>query len=309
MPKKRIMKIVGWLVLAAAIFFVAHRISLYVADIGEVLALGVTWLAVAAATLAYVAILSLLSAAWGVLLAGAGARGVTAKAVLDVYGRSQIAKYLPGNIFHFAGRQILGRGKGWPQGALAVASFLEVAMLGAAAAAIALLLGPITGGAVFDVLPSSLLLVGGIVAVFAPWLLLTVSPHLPGLKQLNFLRDAQDLRRGFHLLGAFILYAVYFLLFGLVFWGLSTMLGYTAGFDRFPVVTVALLAGWLLGYVTPSAPGGLGVREAAIIFLLGPTIGEADALVLAIVFRVVTTAGDVLYLLAALGGAKWWRAA
>ena len=333
MRKTRIIKTVGWLVLAAAIIFVAHRISLYVADLGAVLASGITWVAVATATpspvsladlgavlasgitwvavatatIAYVAILSLRTAAWGVLLTGASARGVTATAVLDVYGRSQIAKYFPGNIFHFAGRQVLGRGKGWPQGALAVASFLEIAILGAAAASITLLLGRIAGGAIFEVLPSPALLVGGLVAVFAPWLFLRVSPHLPGLKHLNFLHDARDLTRGFHLLAAFVLYAIYFILFALVFWGFSAVLGYATAFNLFPSFAVAILAGWLLGYVTPSAPGGLGVREAVIILLLGPTIGEADALVLAIVFRLVTTAGDTLYLLAALGSSRWWR--
>ena len=79
----------------------------------------------------------LLSAAWRELL-GAERPPGQAAGYHAVYGRTQIAKYLPGNCFHFVGRQVLGRALGHSQAALALASLLEAALLTAVAAGLAL---------------------------------------------------------------------------------------------------------------------------------------------------------------------------
>ena len=70
-----------------------------------------------------------LGAAWGVLVSAAMATRAPARAVASVYGRSQIAKYLPSNVVHFAGRQLLGGRLGWPQAAIATSSLFETALL------------------------------------------------------------------------------------------------------------------------------------------------------------------------------------
>ena len=49
-----------------------------------------------------------------------------------------------------------------------------------------------------------------------------------------------------------------------------------------------LALAWLLGYVMPGAPAGVGVRETVLVIGLGPALGEADALVLALAYRFVT---------------------
>jgi glycosyltransferase 2 family protein len=59
-------------------------------------------------------------------------------------------------------------------------------------------------------------------------------------------------------------------------------------------------AAWVLGFVVPGAPGGVGVREAVMIVLLEPTIGQADSVALALIYRISTTAGDALFALAGL---------
>ena len=51
---------------------------------------------------------------------------------------------------------------------------------------------------------------------------------------------------------------------------------------------------WLGGFLVVGAPGGLGVREALFLGILGPLVGEAPALVSALTFRVATTLGDVV---------------
>jgi len=50
---------------------------------------------------------------------------VPTKEVLDVYLKSNIAKYLPGNVMHFAGRNYLGSKLGWKNSDVAFSSLLE----------------------------------------------------------------------------------------------------------------------------------------------------------------------------------------
>ena len=52
---------------------------------------------------------------------------------------------------------------------------------------------------------------------------------------------------------------------------------------------------WLTGFLVPGASGGLGVREATMLLLLTPQIGEPTALALALSTRLITTLGDVLF--------------
>jgi hypothetical protein len=56
--------------------------------------------------------------------------------------------------------------------------------------------------------------------------------------------------------------------------------------------TVAFALAWVIGLVTPGSPGGLGVRETALVVLLAPMTGADRALVLALGLRVVTVVGD-----------------
>ena len=64
------------------------------------------------------------------------------RTAISIYGVSQLAKYIPGNIFQFLGRQVLGQAadlKGWP---VAKSAIWEIAILGVSGAFFSLLLKP-----------------------------------------------------------------------------------------------------------------------------------------------------------------------
>jgi hypothetical protein len=67
--------------------------------------------------------------------------------------------------------------------------------------------------------------------------------------------------------------------------------------DYWLLIAVFALA-WVVGFVTPGAPGGLGVREGLMLLMLAPVFTAASASVLVIALRVATTLGDVLILAA-----------
>ena len=52
---------------------------------------------------------------------------------------------------------------------------------------------------------------------------------------------------------------------------------------------------WVAGFIIPGAPGGIGVREAVIIFFITPIVGEAQSVVVAVALRFVTLLGDVWF--------------
>jgi hypothetical protein len=51
---------------------------------------------------------------------------------------------------------------------------------------------------------------------------------------------------------------------------------------------------WTLGLIVPTAPGGVGVFEACLLFLLGKSIPQNIILISLIYFRVISTSADLL---------------
>ena len=55
----------------------------------------------------------------------------------------------------------------------------------------------------------------------------------------------------------------------------------------------AILIAWIIGFITPGAPGGLGVREAVLIFLLKSVMADETIILGVIISRVVSIVGDL----------------
>jgi len=53
---------------------------------------------------------------------------------------------------------------------------------------------------------------------------------------------------------------------------------------------------WAIGFVTPGAPAGLGVREAIMLMFLGGVLDQNILTTSAIVYRLFCIVGDVLAL-------------
>ena len=240
---------------------------------------------IAAAGLAYAAAVGLLAWLWTLLLLDRGtARGVRME-VLASYLVSQFGKYLPGNVFHYLGRHVMGRRLGIGHATLASAAVFEAGFLLVAASFV---VAAGTQG-LSDGFPW--LRPAAAAAGIAGLAVILVAPQrLPRLVPLPWL-DAKRI--------------------ALVFAG---YVGFVAGFGalyflclRLFQVPVPLLdslgfaaLGWMVGFLVPGAPAGAGLREAALA-LVSP-VQEASAVTSAIIaFRVVTMFGDFLAFLAGLG--------
>ncbi|MGM9428187.1 hypothetical protein [Hydrogenophaga sp. MI9] len=219
----------------------------------------------------------LLALAWRDLLRELGGRLSVARSVA-VYGRSQIAKYAPGNVFHLAGRQVLGMAEGVPAQPLAKSIGLELGLLVVCAVVlVGLLLQRWLAGQV------------GVLAWVVP-------------AGLAVLVVGAVLRWRWFCAGRALIGQSLFLLFSAgVYWAVLAALAPEA-VSRVPagVVPGAAIAAWLVGLVTPGAPAGLGVREAVMLLILGLWVPQADLVLAVLLARLVNILGDVGFFVASL---------
>jgi glycosyltransferase 2 family protein len=275
---KRALHWAGSILALVGVAFVAQRLWSYGADIRPGRLGTAQWIGIAVLSVVYGASNLLLALAWRHLLNGFGHRRPVAWTV-RVFGISQIAKYLPGNIFHLAGRQAMGMADGVPGWILARSMAWELGLL--------MLAGCLF---LFPLLP--LLRPGIPAAAAAAGFLLAASVCLLLLWRL--VNRDMALAMAWH--GVFLFAS------GLIF--LATYLlvappGGTAPMVLLPLMVAAFVIAWLAGLLTPGAPAGVGVREMVMILLMAPLVPEA-ALVFAVVLsRIITVCGDTLFYLAA----------
>lgn len=215
----------------------------------------------------YAAALMLLAIGWARLLVpGEAADAAPRRALVSIFASSAIAKYLPGNVLHFAGRQAMAGSLGISQKNIAMASLMESLCTLAAGLLLALL--ALAGLQHMGIWVTSLVAVAVVAAM---------------------LRGRSSVAEMFAL--ALIFFAVNQAILG-VFLGL---LGQPLAL--FLPVSAAYLLAWAAGNVLPGAPGGLGIREGAFVALCeGFDIGiPSIVLLIAIAMRCVSLIGDPLF--------------
>lgn len=222
---------------------------------------------------------------WHGLLRWVGV-AATVRESLGIGIRTQVGKYLPGNVMHYAGRALLGRARGFPLALVSASLGMDVVLQVAAA----LLVGspvvqrvvPVTAVKLVCVLALATVLVG----IIGRRVLITWFPRVA----------ARELFRGRRLLpvgGALGADIGAFLAGG---WGFVILMVATCGEacpDPFFLVEVFALA-WLAGNLSIGAPGGIGVREATIVFILMGSVSPAQAGLGALLLRLSNILADGL---------------
>lgn len=182
-----------------------------------------------------------------------------------VFFSGQLAKYIPGTVWQYAGRATLARARAIPLRPVAISLPVELGTSLAAAGVLATLLlgawGILLGAAC-------------LAAVVAGGGKLPMPPAV---------RVAA---------GVAPLYVLLSLAIGAGFWLTARgLLGVPSRDVLFYIG--AFWAAWAVGLVAVFAPGGIGVREAMLVAILHGRLGSADALVLAAVSRGLLTAVDL----------------
>lgn len=186
---------------------------------------------------------------------------------------SQLAKYLPGGIWHFVGRAGYYHTDGLPLRAVTQAMIVENLWLvfSAFMAGVSNLLLYYAGGWRLAVA------LAGLVAVW--WAVLW-------LIRLRFSGE-RNWRGSLSTLG------FQALTWGLVGASLWVVLPSLDGWRSGSLAIGAFCISWVIGYVALFAPGGIGVREAAMTALLAPALSAQDALLYAAIHRFLWVAAEL----------------
>jgi uncharacterized membrane protein YbhN (UPF0104 family) len=189
-----------------------------------------------------------------------------------IFFQAQLAKYIPGTLWQYAGRAALARAHGIPLRAVGISLPTELGSSLVAAAALSSLL---LGG--WGIPLATVVLGAGVLAGRRLGSDSTVNSWQAGLRAGT---------------AAAPLFAAAWLVIGSGFWLTArALVGVPVG-DLLLYIG-AFSAAWVVGVVAVYAPGGIGVREAMLVAILHGRIGSADALVVAAASRIMMALIDL----------------
>jgi hypothetical protein len=299
---RRLATIGGGLLVLLSVYFIAQRLWVERARLADWEPDAFTLYLLGAGILVYALAGLFPSGNWERLLRLFGLSGEDSIKLRSIYARSQIAKYVPGNVLHIAGRHVMGRALGISHATLSMAAIYEIIGLLAAALSLGLLGAGLLGmeqGLLGDLQTGLLLLLLVAVIFFAGHRFI---PKLLGRygARLHITGHHPTLR----LLLIYLGYLGFFLLAGSILLALVNNFSGISDIPSAALVLVIFSLSWTAGFLTPGAPSGIGIREAIIVLMLEGITPSAQALIIAILFRVVTVLGDLLFLLAVMAESR-----
>jgi hypothetical protein len=220
-----------------------------------------------------------LAEAWHRLLHAFHPNCVNRRMSYGIYAKTQVAKYLPGNILHLAGRNIMVSSDAIGHRSLLKITFLEILLMVSAA-----LITACSGIAphLANIYGQSIFIINGMFICAVVILIYSVLWAMPG----HLIERAKQV--GWCL--GFML--IFFCIYGGIFLIISCLIGLQVSIASFSSAPLS----WVVGFVTPGAPGGVGTREFSLFFLLRDISVEAQLLIAMAFFRIVTLLGDIVCL-------------
>lgn len=205
---------------------------------------------------------------------------------------SQFGKYVPGTIWFAVGRSYLAKQKGVSNFHSGLSTVVESILMSVAALALGLLATTTLAADVTGIVLYVVLAAAGLALLYPPILRFIVTRVA---KRFKITQPIQLRFKELYLL--FVNYALAWLLIGFGFFFMLKSLGLDA-----PVLSGgSFVLAWAIGFLAVFVPGGLGVREAALVVLLTPALGQPLAVLAAIVSRFWWIAGELLATLVSLG--------
>ena len=256
-----------------------------------------TALVIGLAVLGCLTSVPLIALMWQLLLRDQGV-SLPYRQGLQIIAVSQMGKYLPGNVGHFAGRVLLGSQAGIPAGKTIATMAMEtfwVLGISALFAVLALLfyVNDLHEGLVDTSHPGYLAMVAALMLIAPFFAVRVVNRLLPGLSRKLGRGQLLEEPRLLTAMSVAGLIAVSFVVLGGVVELLASELFQHPEIDGLEMVLLFAVA-WTAGFLVPGSPGGLGVREAVMVKLMGPAIGLETALGVALVMRLCSMGADAL---------------
>ncbi len=181
---------------------------------------------------------------WRLMLKKYAKKGFSYLTAYYYYSKTEIAKYLPGNVFHFVGRQAMASKLGISQMEMAKVSLLHN---------IFLIIGTFAATTAFTLFSSSIDIKIKLLLVIA-----TIGSIVAIMFMYPSFSKTQKLKLA-------VVFAISIGLHGIMMGWIMQVQVKSMDPSLFFEVAAIYIISWFIGLVTPGASGGLGVREGAFI--------------------------------------------
>lgn len=217
---------------------------------------------------------------------------ISQKSVSTIYCKSNLYKYLPGNVMHFVGRSQISFETKSTVTDVTLTTVLEMIALviGGMIIAITVVLSSLLEYIKEVNFQVSIILIG--FAVICSIFYINRKKLWSLALKYKFIFSKEFLGKYivFIILSGFRLTvnAVIFL------WLMHSFSLYVSTFNDLLLVVGYFVMSWVIGFITPGAPGGLGVREVIMTVFMNPYLPEDELLVVLVVYRFICVIGDVM---------------
>jgi glycosyltransferase 2 family protein len=219
------------------------------------------------------------------------------KIIDTIFIKANIGKYFPGNVFHYAGRNVLGQKFNIDQKVLLGSTIL----LHLETITISLLIPLVEGFKIYKDIyqllknslgPAQIYITAGII-VAGVVVVIVFRKFL--FRFLGDLKNSLQQEVLGKLLGNFLAMTIYLILYGISFLIIALSVSKVEpSFANLAYIVVSFILAWLCGLVVIGAPGGLGIREVVLLFLLKSVFVESDLVVAVVLHRFCTTLADIV---------------
>jgi len=284
----------GNILMLLSFAFIVNRIIAYGVNFNRIDSFSTLIISIVSAVI-YAILVIALATIFHFLLKIFSSADISPKDSIFIYCKSNLYKYLPGNIFHYIGRNQIALDNEISHGGPIAATIAEMLLLTIAALITAIVFAgqhAIKWSLDNYSARQVIIFVGLIVMVLAVGVILfsVISKRKMAdgkIKPANRIRFTAAII-------FIVMYIIFFILNGVMFIVLLQSIGAALSNGLiFPVIGMYTLS-WMIGFITPGAPAGLGIREAIMSALLFGVVEVEVVISAVVVYRIITILGDVV---------------
>jgi len=292
---KKLVKVLGNIVMLIAVIFIVKKIIDMDIDFSQLKSTSV----ISALIISFViqtAIVVMGCFPWLVFTQALSGKKIPFSKTMPVYTQSNIYKYLPGNVFQYVGRNKLASDMQISHVDVACATVMDIFFCVFSTGIISAVL---LGGTIAKLIGKygkNFLIIGiCVISVVAVILFVLYFKFRDKFRQ--YISRYSKIFKGsnrFEMIKGILYYFLQNTVSAFMYYfSMKLIFGDTSGdFSLIITLTGAFMFAWIIGFITPGAPGGIGIRESVMIFVFGEAHEEIMLFVL--VMRISSIFADVM---------------
>lgn len=304
---KKYYKLIGTIITIIALIFVVKKIVTM--DVNwSMFANGKALAIISGCTLVQAALVLFMSMPWLRFIRILSGTQIPIRDALPVYSKSNLMKYVPGNVFQYVGRNQLAADLQISHVDVACATVLDILCCMLTPLLFILVL---MGKDMLELLQTyrnNFLIV--LAAGVAVLLLLIVILRWKFRKLVRkYLEKYRRLIRRDTLprILLVVLFYVAQYLISTTMYAIPAYMLFDVPAEKMGLFLGTYLFSWIIGFITPGAPGGIGIREAIMVLMCGSFMETDTIMLYAVTMRIISTFGDVVAFLAGLILDRIWK--